>query len=148
MNNCDTIYTVALVFILIALIKPLEVFLARGLSMLDEYQLPNTRYKLMYGFVLIAIFAGIYFLSLRKNCASNEPFFFEVSKCNPKCSGAFYGKPAVFQFSPLSNEGTKCNGGDCGYGMISNCQAPGCRSVVYGEGNYPNVNPNMIREGV
>ena len=147
MNNCDSIYTIALVFILIALVKPLEVFIARGLNMLDpQTGLPKMSSKIAYGFILISIFVAIYFLSGVRNC--KEDFFFTVSKCNPKCSGAFYGKPAVFQFSPLSNEGTKCEGGDCGYGMVSNCANPACRDVVYGSGLYPSINPKMIREGV
>ena len=148
MNNCDTIYTVALVFILIAFIKPLDVFIARGLNMIDpQTALPKMSSKIIYALILISLFAGIYFLGLRKDCAK-ENFFFEVSKCNPKCSGAFYGKPTLWQFDSLSNEGTACEGGDCGYGMISNCKNPGCRSFMYGNGLYPSINPNMIREGV
>ena len=148
MNNCDTIYTVALVFILIALIKPLDVFVARGLNMLDpETGMPKIMAKVIYGLILIGIFAAIYFLSDIRNC--KEDFFFQVSPCNAKCSGAFYGKPATFQFSPLSNEGTKCNGQECGYGMYqSSCNNPACRAIVFGSGMYPSINPKMIREGV
>ena len=149
MNNCDTIYTVALVFILIAFIKPLDVFIARGLNMIDpQTALPKMSSKIIYALILISLFAGIYFLGLRKDCAK-ENFFFEVSPCNAKCSGPFYGKPATFQFSPLSNEGTKCDGENCGYGMYqSSCDNPACRAIVYGSGLYPSINPNMIREGV
>ena len=143
MNNCDTIYTVALIFIVIALIKPLEVFVARGINMVDPITgLPTMSSKIVYGLIICGTFAAIYFLGLRNR---QEDFFFEVSKCNPKCSGAFYGKPTLWQFDSLCNEGTKCDDENCGYGMVSNCQNPGCRSFMYGNGLYPSVN---IREGV
>ena len=144
MNNCDTIYTVSLVFIVIALMKPLDVFVARGLNMLDpQTGMPKIMAKVIYGLMLCGTFAAIYFLSGIRKC--KEDFFFEVSKCNPKCSGAFYGKPTLWQFDSLCNEGTKCDDENCGYGMVSNCKNPGCRSFMYGNGLYPSVN---IREGV
>jgi hypothetical protein len=67
-----------------------------------------------------------------------ENFFFEVSKCNPKCSGAFYGKPALFQFSGLDKS---CSEKDksCGEGMICNCKYPECKNIVYGKGMYPTI---------
>lgn len=147
MNNCDTIYTVALIFIVIALIKPLEVFVARGINMVDPITgLPTMSSKIVYGLIICGTFAAIYFLGLRNR---QEDFFFEVSPCNAKCSGAFYGKPSIWQFSPLSNEGTKCNGQECGYGMYqSSCNSPACRDIVFGSGMYPSINPKMIREGV
>ena len=147
MNNCDSIYTIALIFIVIALINPIEVFVVRGLNMLDQSGLPTIKSKFIYGLILCGTFAAIYFLSGIRKC--KEDFFFEVSPCNAKCSGPFYGKPATFQFSPLSNEGTKCNGQECGYGMYqSSCNSPACRDIVFGSGMYPSINPKMIREGV
>jgi len=143
MNNCDSIYTIALIFIVIALINPIEVFVVRGLNMLDQSGLPTIKSKFIYGLILCGIFALIYFLSGIRKC--KEDFFFEVSKCNPKCSGPFYGKPTLWQFDSLCNKGTKCDDENCGYGMVSNCKNPGCRSFMYGNGLYPSVN---IREGV
>jgi hypothetical protein len=108
--------------------------------------LPTMSSKIVYGLIICGTFAAIYFLGLRTR---QENFFFEVSPCNAKCSGAFYGKPSIWQFSPLSNEGTKCNGQECGYGMYqSSCNNPACRDIVFGNGMYPSVNPKMIREGV
>ena len=75
-----------------------------------------------------------------------ENFFFEVRKCNPKCSGAYYGKPALFQFSSLDKS---CSEKDksCGEGMVCNCKYPECKNFVYGQGRYPETTPKLI-EGV
>jgi hypothetical protein len=66
---------------------------------------------------------------------TEERFFFQTSKCNPKCSGAYYGKPATFQFTQLSPNGTKCEDKHCGYGMISECDHPECKGVLNKYGN-------------
>ena len=68
--------------------------------------------------------------------SNEEKFFFTVSKCNPKCSGGFYGKPATFQFSPLTTQGTDCSNENCGYGMVCNCKYPECKNVVYGGAKF------------
>lgn len=76
-----------------------------------------------------------YFLYDRLKPKSEERFFFQTSKCNPKCSGAYYGKPATFQFTQLSPNGTKCEDKNCGYGMISECNNPECKGVLNKYGN-------------
>ena len=51
-----------------------------------------------------------------------ENFYFQVSRCNPKCSGAYYGKPATFQFDTIPSEGVPCANEQCtSYGMIRGC---------------------------
>jgi hypothetical protein len=99
---------------------------------------PALTLKLGYAFIVVALFSTIYFLFLRKNI--NENFFFQVSKCNPKCSGGYYGKPATFQFSPLSPYGTKCQDKNCGYGMISECDHPECKEVLNKYGGASSMN--------
>jgi hypothetical protein len=88
---------------------------------------PALTFKLGYITIVLILFSIIYFLFLRQ---TSENFFFQVSKCNPKCSGAYYGKPATFQFSPLSPNGTKCEDKNCGYGMISECDHPECKGIL------------------
>lgn len=88
-----------------------------------------------YTSIILAIFSILYLLFFRKG--SNEGFFFEVSKCNPKCSGAYYGKPATFQFTPLSVNGTTCPDKNCGYGMISECDYPECQKTIQKYGGPP-----------
>ena len=94
-----------------------------------------------YLIIIPLIFGPLFFLyQLLEN------FFFEVSKCNPKCSGAYYGKPALFQFSSLDKS---CSEKDksCGEGMVCNCKYPECKNFVYGQGRYPETTPKLI-EGV
>jgi len=121
MNNNDKLYIVCIFFILLSVLlgDKIQTFFA------DQY--PTLTLKLGYSAIILILFSLIYFLFLRQ---TNEPFFFQVSKCNPKCSGAYYGKPATFQFSPLSPYGTKCEDKNCGYGMISECDHPECKEII------------------
>lgn len=96
---------------------------------------PSLTFSVGYTAIILIIFSSIYFLFFWKS--SNEGFFFEVSKCNPKCSGAYYGKPATFQFTPLSVDGTTCPDKNCGYGMISECDYPECQKTLQKYGGPP-----------
>jgi hypothetical protein len=122
MNNNDKLYIVCVCFIFLSL------FLGDKIQTFFVNKYPSLIIKLGYTSLVILIFTLIYFLLLRSNIS--EPFFFQVSKCNPKCSGAYYGKPATFQFSPLSPYGTKCEDKNCGYGMISECNNPQCKGIL------------------
>ena len=122
MNNNDKLYMVCIFFLLVSLL------LGDNIQAFFYKEYPSLTFKLGYVSIVIILFTLIYILFLRKS--SNESFFFEVSKCNPKCSGAYYGKPATFQFSPLSPNGTKCENKNCGYGMISACDHPECKEIL------------------
>jgi len=122
MNNNDKLYIVCVCFIFLSL------FLGDKMQTFFINKFPSLTFKIGYAFIIILLFSIIYFLFIRNN--TNEPFFFQVSKCNPKCSGAYYGKPATFQFSPLSSRGTKCEDKNCGYGMISECDHPECKDIL------------------
>jgi hypothetical protein len=113
----DNLYIVAVVFIAMSLV--LQSFF------IDKYNTLTS--KVGYIAIVVLLFSAVYFLFFT---SSKENFFFEVSKCNPKCSGAYYGKPATFQFSPLSVNGTKCDDKNCGYGMISACDNPECKDIL------------------
>ncbi len=91
-------------------------------------------FKLGYATFVIGFFTLAYFF-IKKD--SNEGFFFQVSKCNPKCSGSYYGKPATFQFTPLNVNGTRCDDQNCGYGMISACDNPECQKILKKYGRPP-----------
>ena len=121
MNNNDKLYIVCVCFIFLSL------FLGDKIQAFFINQYPSLTFKLGYTAIVIILFSIIYIAFLRN---LNEPFFFQVSKCNPKCSGAYYGKPATFQFSPLSPRGTKCQDKNCGYGMISECDYPECKEAI------------------
>lgn len=81
--------------------------------------------------IVLALIAVSAMVGLFHPSAQREDFFFQVSRCNPKCSGAYYGKPATFQFDTIPSEGVKCTNEQCNsYGMIR-----GCSTVpVYGTG--------------
>lgn len=132
MNNNDKLYMVCIFFLLIS------VLLGDSIQSFFVNKLPNLTFKLGYVAILIILFSLIYIIFLR-NSNSNESFFFQVSKCNPKCSGGYYGKPATFQFSPLSPYGTKCEDKNCGYGMISECDHPECKEVLNKYGGAPSI---------
>lgn len=50
----------------------------------------------------------------------NEPFLFQVSKFNPRCSGLYYGKPTTFQYDRIGCNYNKPVGGNPD--MIQNVQ--------------------------
>jgi len=99
-----------------------------------------TRQNIILGGIILAVCLVIILILVFKK---KENFFFEVSKCNPKCSGAFYGKPATFQFTNLSTSEQSCSKEECGYGMVCNCKYPECKQFSYGKGNYPQLNPGI-----
>ena len=80
--------------------------------------------------VIVLILVAVVVLCMDRKDVQ-EDFFFQVSRCNPKCSGAYYGKPATFQFDTIPSEGVPCTNEQCtSYGMIR-----GCSTVpVYGTG--------------
>ena len=142
-----SIYIITILFILVGFFKPLQSFFSKGT---DTYDLIKKKPTLMgkglyIGFVIF-LFSLIFYFGFSSQC--REDFFFTVSKCNPKCSGAYYGKPATFQFSEIKNEGVDCKDNCPSYGMIRGCPD----AQVYGCGNYPSgtENPQKIqcREGV
>ncbi len=132
MNDNDKLFIVALCFILIPLL------LGNKLKTLIAENFPDLLFSLGYAFIIGLVFSLVYLFALRNN---KESFFFEVSKCNPKCSGAYYGKPATFQFTPLSPNGTTCPDQNDGYGMISACKYPECEPILqkYGGANDMNI---------
>lgn len=88
----------------------------------------------VYSLSVMFIIAVIYFLSPTNADDVKENFFFTVSKCNPKCSGAYIGKPATFQFDQIKQDGVSCANDSCpSYGMIRGC--PMART--YGDGYAP-----------
>jgi hypothetical protein len=112
------LYIVSVLFIIVSLLFG---------NFLQDYFSEKYRPLLIrvgFTFFSVLIFTLIYYIFFYN---SKENFFFEVSKCNPKCSGAYYGKPATFQFTPLSVNGTTCPDKNCGYGMISECKYPECK---------------------
>jgi hypothetical protein len=127
----DKLYIVALVFILFSLVVGYKIqeYLSNRFSALT--------FNIGYAVIIGGLFSLVYFVALRN---SKESFFFQVSKCNPKCSGAYYGKPATFQFTPLSPNGTSCKDQNCGYGMISECDHPECKGVLNKYGGANNLN--------
>lgn len=135
-------YFLALIFILIAFLKPLQLFVARGL-MLNDGDKVSKKGQYAYMIVVLLMFT-IFFVFLRNNGPDvQEDFFFTVSSCNPKCSGAYYGKPATFQFSEIKQAGEPCTTDDCpSYGMIRGCNT----ARVYGQGYAPYT--YKCREGI
>lgn len=142
-------YLLAVCFIVAAFIKPLELFVARGLEQAANDKV-STKGRLMYMGVLLAIFSILFFFASsdsKENWTGDqdikEDFFFTVSKCNPKCSGAYFGKPATFQFSEIKQEGLPCTGDDCpSYGMIKGCKS----ARTFGGGYAPYT--YKCREGI
>lgn len=124
----SNLYIVSMIFIASALLfgDRLRVWMIQN----------NTSFIFTIGYTafILGIFTILYYLFFNN---SNEGFFFEVSKCNPKCSGAYYGKPATFQFTPLSVDGTSCQDKNCGYGMISECNYPECQKTLHKYGEPP-----------
>lgn len=124
----SNLYIVSMIFIAVALLfgDRLRVWMIQN----------NASFTFTVGYtaIILGIFSGLYVLFFKN---SNEGFFFEVSKCNPKCSGAYYGKPATFQFTPLSVDGTNCKDQNCGYGMISECNYPECQQNIQKYGGPP-----------
>jgi len=127
MSNKD-LYIVAVFFILVSLLlgNKIKLFFAKNAA--------DITFQFGYAFIIILLFSAIYFIFFRN---TKEDFFFQVSKCNPKCSGAYYGKPATFQFTPLSVNGTTCPDKNCGYGMISECKYPECQQILQKYGGPP-----------
>ena len=122
------LYIVSVLFILISLLlgNRIKTFFAKNAA--------DITFQMGYAFIIVLLFSGIYFIFFRN---TKESFFFQVSKCNPKCSGAYYGKPATFQFTPLSVNGTTCPDKNCGYGMISECKYPECQKTLQKYGGPP-----------
>ncbi len=129
MSN-NNLYIVAVLFLLVSLLfgNWLQNFFA------EKYG--PAMFRIGYTAFIIGIFTIIYWLFFSGK-DSKENFFFQVSKCNPKCSGAYYGKPATFQFTPLSVNGTSCKDVNCGYGMISECDHPECKEILQKYGGPP-----------
>lgn len=130
MNDNDKLYIVSLSFILVSLLlgdKIMELFKSVNKSLSG---------KVLFTCIIAVLYTVIYLLGFRN---TSESFFFQVSKCNPKCSGAYYGKPATFQFTPLSSSGTTCPDKNCGYGMISECKYPECQQILQ---KYGGPSPN------
>lgn len=140
-------YLLAVCFIIAAFIKPLEQFVARGMEMADGDKV-STKGRIAYMGVLIALFTIFFFFASSDSKEGfqdeiKEDFFFTVSKCNPKCSGAYFGKPATFQFSEIKQEGVPCEGDNCpSYGMIKGCKS----ARTYGGGYAPYT--YKCREGI
>ena len=124
----SNLYVVSMIFIAVALL------FGDRLKVWTIQNNPSFIFTLGYTAVILGVFSAIYYLFFRN---SKEGFFFEVSKCNPKCSGAYYGKPATFQFTPLSVDGTTCPDKNCGYGMISECDYPECQKTLQKYGGVP-----------
>lgn len=135
-----TEYLLSVLFIFIAFTRPLQNFVARGMDMLKGDK-PTDKAKMAY-LGIIVLFFTVFFWMLSSSSSSlngkrdlKEDFFFEVSKCNPKCSGAYYGKPATFQFTTIKQAGEPC--GDAlkcpSYGMIRGCST----ARTYGGGYLP-----------
>jgi len=122
------LYIVAVIFILVSLLlgNKIKNFFAKNAV--------DITFEIGYASIIIILFSIIYFIFFRN---TKEDFFFQVSKCNPKCSGAYYGKPATFQFTPLSVNGTTCKDKNCGYGMISECKYPECQKILQKYGGPP-----------
>ncbi len=131
-------YLLGVLFILISHFSPFREFIVRGFNIKSK-----TNATIVYLLVLIGIFT-LFSFSLNENQKDiKEDFFFTVSECNPKCSGAYYGKPATFQFDEIKSEGVSCQDDNCpSYGMIRGCST----AKVYGKGYYPEITP--CREGV
>ena len=124
-----THYVFPIVVILLLLAS--SSFLQTKFSNMLNLGAPNILSSLFYGIVLIILFSVICYF-LWKNKKTDEGFFFEVSKCNPRCSGIYKGKPTTFQFSEVGR-------GDCkdeyhSYGMIKDCSDPAC--ATYGQGHF------------
>lgn len=129
------VYFLALLFIVAAFMKPLEKFIARGLELSSDPK----KSGMVYLGILLVLFTVFFYLSTSDYLSVpkdevKENFFFTVSKCNPKCSGAYFGKPATFQFTEIKQEGVPCDDDKCpSYGMIRGCQT----ARVYGGGYAP-----------
>lgn len=134
MRDNDKLYIVALVFILVSSLLGDKLH-----TFFEKQTVSQLTFKIIYTVLLGVIFTLIYFFGLREK-DSKESFFFTVSKCNPKCSGGYYGKPATFQFTPLSPNGTSCKDQNCGYGMISECDHPECKGVLQKYGGSNDLN--------
>lgn len=145
-NTILSIYVLSLVFILIGFLKPLEKFFAKGTDTYQGKGEISLMGKGLYIGFIIFVFSVIFYFSFGGEC--REDFFFTVSRCNAKCSGAFSGKPATFQFSEIKNEGVDCQDNCPSYGMIRGCPD----ANVYGKGLYPQgvENPQRVcnKEGV
>ena len=115
------LYIVSMIFITISLL------LGDHMKSYFMDKNPSVVINIGYTVIILGLFSVIYFLFFKEQ---KENFFFEVSKCNPKCSGAYYGKPTTFQFTPLSSTGTECPDKNCGYGMISACDHPECQNII------------------
>lgn len=117
-------YLLSVLFLMIAFQRPLE-------SLIGKSKNRDT----IYFAILVTLFSVLYYLSSRADKDDiKEDFFFTVSKCNPKCSGAYYGKPATFQFTEIKQAGVPCEGPDCpSYGMIRGCST----ARTYGGGYAP-----------
>jgi hypothetical protein len=128
--SSKNLYIVAVIFILASLLlgDKIRNFFANAY--------PAATFQIGYTFIIVLLFSSIYFIFFK---STKEDFFFQVSKCNPKCSGAYYGKPATFQFTPLSPNGTTCTDKNCGYGMISECKNPECKEKLQ---KYGRPSPN------
>lgn len=89
---------ITFIIILFATYAPLQQYLAEKINI--QSSILST---LLYATLLL--FIDITLTWIFKADDTSEPFFFQVS--NPqKCHGAFYGKPASFQF-------TQVGSGDC-----------------------------------
>jgi hypothetical protein len=126
-------YLIAVLFIAAACIPSLEKFVTRGLNVSGD-----RKGKMAFLAVLLIAFTVIYVIvsavaGSSSDCDVKENFFFQVSECNPKCSGLYRGKPATFQFTTIKDDGSQCNTDDCpSYGMIRGCST----ARVFGDG-YP-----------
>lgn len=128
-------YFLAVLFLMIAFLRPLQLFVARGLQLNDGDRVSSRGQKAYMVIVIVLFTLFFYFLGGSDSTQDvREDFFFKVSACNPKCTGAYFGKPATFQFSEIKEEGVPCTTDQCpAYGMIR-----GCSSVpVYGKGYAP-----------
>lgn len=131
------VYLLVGLFILLASLVPLQKFFARGFgkNFVVESGDPTFTANILYALILFLFF--ILFYGFIPDSSKKEGFFFEVSKNNPHCKGAFYGKPASFQFDTVGS-GNCSQNPICGYGMI---KCDGCKS--YGRGYYPNLDPSQ-----
>lgn len=127
------VYFLALLFIIASSMKPLQKFIARGLELSSDPK----KSSMVYLGILLVLFTIFFYLSTSDYVSApvkdevKENFFFSVSKCNPKCSGAYFGKPATFQFTEIKQEGVPCDDDKCpSYGMIRGCKT----ARVYGGG--------------
>jgi len=79
--------------------------------------------------LLIALFFAAVLFMLHKYKKISEPFLFQVSKFNPRCSGLYFGKPTTFQYDRIGcnyNPPITQNNPD----MIENkCVDTPCKSV-------------------